>query len=170
VVRFLRWRSAANLALQLALLAVLVAAFFVRLPQQVSGLSMEPYIRSGEYVLINTFAYRIGTPHRGEIVAFRHEGDARAVFIKRVIGLPGDRIWIDHGRVYVNGTRLDEPYVRYADGRSFAQVVVPPSSVYVLGDNRAQSEDSRFFGPVSDDRLIGRAIAALWPPHMLGGL
>jgi signal peptidase I len=169
VVRFLRRRSVANLALQLALLAVLVAAFFVRLPQ-VAGLSMEPYIRSGEYVLINTFAYRIGVPHRGEIVAFRHEGDARSVFIKRVIGLPGDRIRIDRGQVYINGARLEEPYVAHADGRSFAQVLVPPSSVYVLGDNRAESEDSRFFGPVGDDRLIGRAIAGVWPPHMLGGL
>ncbi|MGA9274046.1 MAG: signal peptidase I [Candidatus Cybelea sp.] len=169
MVRFLRRRSVANLALQLALLAVLVAAFFVRLPQ-VAGLSMEPYIRSGEYVLINTFAYRIGVPHRGEIVAFRHEGDARSVFIKRVIGLPGDRIRIDRGQVYINGARLEEPYVAHADGRSFAQVLVPPSSVYVLGDNRAESEDSRFFGPVGDDRLIGRAIAGVWPPHMLGGL
>jgi signal peptidase I len=169
VVRFLRRRSVANLALQLALLAVLVAAFFVRLPQ-VAGLSMEPYIRSGEYVLINTFAYRIGAPHRGEIVAFRHEGDARTVFIKRVIGLPGDRIRIDRGRVYINGARLAEPYVAHADGRSFAQLLVPPASVYVLGDNRAESEDSRFFGPVGDDRLIGRAIAGVWPPHMLGGL
>ena len=169
MVRFLRRRSVANLALQLALLAVLVAAFFVRLPQ-VAGLSMEPYIRSGEYVLINTFAYRIGVPHRGEIVAFRHEGDARSVFIKRVIGLPGDRVRIDRGQVYINGARLEEPYVAHADGRSFAQVLVPPSSVYVLGDNRAESEDSRFFGPVGDDRLIGRAIAGVWPPHMLGGL
>ena len=169
MVRFLRRRSVANLALQLALLAVLVAAFFVRLPQ-VAGLSMEPYIRSGEYVLINTFAYRIGVPHRGEIVAFRHEGDARSVFIKRVIGLPGDRVRIDRGQVYINGARLEEPYVAHADGRSFAQVLVPPSSVYVLGDNRAESEDSRFFGPVGDDRLIGRAVAGVWPPHMLGGL
>jgi len=169
VVRFLRWRSVANLGLQLALLAALIAAFFVRLPQ-VAGLSMEPYIRSGEYVLINTFAYRFGSPHRGEIVAFRHEEDARAVFIKRVIGLPGDRIRIDRGQVYLNGNKLDEPYVQRADSRSFGEIVVPPSSVYVLGDNRAESEDSRSFGPVGDDRLIGRAVAGLWPPRMLGGL
>ncbi|HVN69183.1 MAG TPA: signal peptidase I [Candidatus Binatia bacterium] len=169
MVRFLRWRSVANLGLQLALLAALIAAFFVRLPQ-VAGLSMEPYIRSGEYVLINTFAYRFGSPHRGEIVAFRHEEDARAVFIKRVIGLPGDRIRIDRGQVYLNGNKLDEPYVQRADSRSFGEIVVPPSSVYVLGDNRAESEDSRSFGPVGDDRLIGRAVAGLWPPRMLGGL
>ena len=131
---------------------------------------MEPHIRSGEYVLINTFAYRIGAPHRGEIVAFRSDGDARGVFIKRVIGVPGDRIRIDRGQVFVNGAKLDEPYVRHADGRTFPEISVPAASVYVLGDNRAESEDSRFFGAVSDDRLIGRAVAGVWPPRMLGGL
>lgn len=131
---------------------------------------MEPHIRSGEYVLINTFAYRIGTPHRGDIVAFRHEGDARGIFIKRVIGLPGDHIRIDRGRVYVNGAALDEPYVRHADKRTFREIAVPSASVYVLGDNRAESEDSRSFGPVGDDLLVGRALAGVWPPRMLGGL
>jgi signal peptidase I len=169
VVRFLRWRSVANLALQLALLATLVAAFFLRLPQ-VAGLSMEPHILSGEYVAINTFAYRFGTPHRGDIVAFRHEGDARADFIKRVIGLPGDRVRIDRGQVYVDGVKLDEPYVRHADDRSLGETSVPPGTVYVLGDNRAESEDSRSFGPVRDDRLIGRAVAGIWPPRMIGAL
>jgi signal peptidase I len=148
---------------------MLISAFFMRLPQ-VTGFSMEPHIRSGEYVLINTFAYRLGPPRRGDIVAFRHDADARAVFIKRVVGVPGDRVRIDRGAVYLNGTLLREPYVRHPDARSFAEVVVPPSSVYVLGDNRAQSEDSRFFGPVGDDLLIGRAIAGMWPPRTFGGL
>ena len=169
MVRFARWRPVANLAWQLAVLAVLIAAFFIRLPQ-VSGLSMEPHIRSGEYVLINTFAYRFAAPRRDDIVAFAHVGDARAVFIKRVIGIPGDRIRIARGQVYVSGSRLEEPYVRHADGRSFAEITVPPDSVYVLGDNRAESEDSRSFGPVDDHFLIGRAIAGIWPPRMLGGL
>lgn len=150
-------------------LALLIAAFFMRTPQ-VSGFSMEPHIRSGEYVLINTFAYRLAPPRRGDIVAFRHEGDARAIFIKRVIGLPGDRIRVDRGRVYVDGVKLDEPYVQHPDDRTFAEITVPPSSVYVLGDNRADSEDSRFFGPVGDDRLIGRAVAGVWPPRALGSL
>jgi signal peptidase I len=169
VARFLRWRSIASLTLQLAVFALLIAAFFMRLPQ-VAGLSMEPDIRPGEYVLINTFAYRFGAPRRGEIVAFRHEGDAREIFIKRVIGLSGDRVRIDRGRVYVNGAALDEPYVKDLDRRSAVEVTVPPQSVYVLGDNRANSEDSRSFGPVADVRLIGRAVAGLWPPRMLGAL
>jgi len=169
VARFLRWRSVASLVLQLAVLCLLVAAFFMRLPQ-VSGRSMEPLIHSGEYVLINTFAFRFGAPRRGEVVAFRHEGDAREVFIKRVIGLPGNRIRIDRGRVYVDGTKQEEPYVQDPDDRSVPEIVVPPASVYVLGDNRANSEDSRSFGAVSDDRLIGRAVAGVWPLGMLGAL
>ena len=92
------------------------------------------------------------------------------VFIKRVIGVPGDRIRIDRGRVFLNGVRLDEPYVLHADDRSSPDVLVPGSAVYVLGDNRAESEDSRSFGPVNDSVLIGRAIAGIWPPRMLGGL
>ena len=158
----------ANLTVQLAVLALLIAAFFVRLPQ-VLGLSMEPRIRSGEYVLVNTFAYRFGAPRRRDIVAFHHESDARAVFIKRVIGLPGDRIRIDHGQVYLNGAKLEEPYVRHSDDRSYAEVTVPQLAVYVLGDNRAQSEDSRTFGPVGENLLIGRAFAGIWPPRMLDG-
>lgn len=108
-------------------------------------------------------------PKRGDIVAFRGD-DARAVFIKRVVGLPGERLRIDRGVVSIDGRRLSEPYVRFADGRSFGEIVVPAHSLYVLGDNRADSEDSRFFGPVNDDRLIGRALAGVWPPSDLGTL
>jgi signal peptidase I len=169
VSSLLHWRSLANLTLQLAILGLLIATFFVR-AWPVLGLSMAPHIASGEYVLVNTFAYRFGTPHRGDIVAFRHDDGTHELFIKRVAALPGERIRIDHGVVYLNGTALPEPYVRYADGRSFPEVVVPPGAVFVLGDNRADSEDSRFFGPVSDDRLIGRALAGVWPPGSVGAL
>jgi signal peptidase I len=169
VSRLLHWRSLANLALQLAVLVLLMAAFFMR-TWQVSGPSMTPHISSGEYVLIDTFAYRLSQPKRGDIVAFRHEDDARPVFIKRVVGLPGDRVAVERGSVFINGTRLTEPYVRYPDDRSFPGTVVPPDSAYVLGDNRADSEDSRVFGPVRDDRLIGRALAGIWPPADVGTL
>lgn len=165
----MQWRSLARITLQVAILALLAAAFFMA-PRQVSGMSMEPHIAPGEYVLINTFAYRIGAPHRQDIVAFRRDGDARGLFIKRVIGLPGDRVRIDHGTVFLNGTALSEPYVRYADARSFSEVIVPPGSVYVLGDNRAASEDSRVFGPIAVDHLTGRAIAGIWPPSSVGSL
>ncbi|HEY1976493.1 MAG TPA: signal peptidase I [Candidatus Baltobacteraceae bacterium] len=165
----LQWRSLARITLQLAVLALLAAAFFMA-PRQVSGMSMEPHIAPGEYVLINTFAYRVGVPRRQDIVAFRRDGDARGLFIKRVIGLPGDRVRVDRGTVVLNGSPLLEPYVRYSDNRSFAEVTVPPGSVFVLGDNRAVSEDSRVFGPIADDHLMGRAMAGLWPLSSVGAL
>jgi signal peptidase I len=169
VVKFVQLRSIAGLALQLAILGVLIAAFFVR-TSPVSGLSMEPHINSGEYVLINTLAYRFAPPARGDIIVFKHTTDAPEVYIKRVIGIPGDRVRIDDGIVYVNGVKLDEPYVRYGDQRTFPEVTVPPDSVYVLGDNRGHSDDSRFFGPVADSDVRGRALAGIWPPADLGTL
>jgi signal peptidase I len=169
VPRLLHLRPLAGLALQIAVLGILVAAFFLRTPQ-VSGFSMAPHISSGEYVLINTLAYRFGGPKRGDILAFHHDGVTPEIYIKRVIGLPGDRVRIDRGAVYVNGSRLFEPYVRFPDARSFGETTVPPGTVYVLGDNRANSEDSRFFGSVPDAAIMGKAIAGIWPLGIAGAL
>ena len=165
----MHWRSVASATLQLAVLGVLALAFFMRTPQ-VSGLSMAPHISSGEIVLINTMAYRFHGPARGDIVAFHHDGPTPEIFIKRVIGLPGDRIRIDRGRVLVNGTELREPYVRYPDERSFPEVTVPAGSLYVLGDNRAASDDSRAWGFVGENQLLGRALAGIWPIGQFGAL
>ena len=165
----LHWRSLANITLQLAILGLLIATFFVR-AWPVLGLSMAPHIASGEYVLVNTFAYHFGPPRRGDIVAFRHDDGTHELFIKRVAAVPGDRVRIERGVVYLNGSAQSEPYVRFADARSFPEVLIPPGNVFVLGDNRADSEDSRFFGPVSDDRLIGQALAGVWPPGLVGTL
>jgi signal peptidase I len=169
VVRFVQLRSLASLALQLAILAALIAAFFIRF-WQVSGPSMSPRVSSGELVVINTLAYRFGAPHRGDVVTFEHDGPTPELYIKRVIGLPGERIRIDRGVVYVNGTRLDEPYVHFDDERSTPEVLVPPGNVYVLGDNRAVSVDSRIFGPVPEGELTGKAEAGVWPLGSAGTL
>ena len=131
---------------------------------------MEPRIDSDEYVLINALAYRLWSPQRGEIVAFRHERSAPSVYLKRIIGVPGDRIAIDRGVVSVDGVVLDEPYVRFADRRTFGTVVVPPNAYYVLGDNRANSDDSRAWGFVPAHDLIGRAMFAIWPLARFGAL
>jgi signal peptidase I len=137
---------------------------------QVSGLSMAPHITSGEVVLINTIAYRMHAPARGDIIAFHHDGPTPETYIKRIIGLPGDRVRIERGKVYVNGTPLDEPYVRFPDERSFAEVTVPAGSLYVLGDNRADSDDSRFWGFVPQNAVLGKAVAGIWPLGHVGAL
>jgi signal peptidase I len=169
VLRQLPWRTVASTTLQIAALCALALAFFMRTPQ-VSGLSMAPHIDSGEIVLINTVAYRLGHPSRGDIIAFHHDSPAPEIFIKRVIGLPGDRVAIDKGRVIVNGTPLDEPYVRYNDQRTFPPVTVPAGALYVLGDNRADSDDSRFWGFVTQEQVIGKALFGIWPIGHLGAL
>ena len=129
---------------------------------------MEPRIDSDEYVLINALAYRMGTPQRGDVIAFRHERSAPSVYLKRVIGVPGDRIRIVHGVVELNGSALVEPYVRFPDTRSAPAVVVPPDAYYVLGDNRANSDDSRAWGFVPAADVVGRAMFGVWPPSHIG--
>jgi signal peptidase I len=164
-----RFKSAANLAWQFALLFCIVFAVVAIRPGQVSGFSMEPRIDSDEYVLINALAFRFTSPQRGEIVAFRHESSGREVYIKRVIGVPGDRVRVERGIVAVDGVRLDEPYA-LRDTRSFREVVVPPGNLYVLGDNRANSEDSRAWGFVPKGDVIGHAMFGVWPLSHVGAL
>jgi signal peptidase I len=164
-----RWRSTASLALQVVLLGLIAFALMLRTPQ-VSGPSMSPQIESGEYVVVNTLSYRFGDPHRGEIIAFRHERSAPMVFLKRVVGLPGERVRIDRGQVYVDGRELSEPYLRYGDRRSVPETALPAGSYYVLGDNRRDSDDSRDWGPVPRDQIVGRALLGLWPLAHLGPL
>ncbi|MDE2572336.1 MAG: signal peptidase I [bacterium] len=164
-----RIRTAASVTLQVALLAVLILIFFVRAPV-VSGLSMEPRIENGEHVLIDTLAFRFRPIKHDEIIAFRHDAETPIVYLKRVIGLPGDRIQVVDGRVFRDGLVLAEPYVRYPDHRSFPAVTVPPHQLYVLGDNRANSDDSRAWGFVPQSQVIGRAVMVVWPPESIGRL
>lgn len=169
MVRQLHWRPFASACVQIAVLAVLALAFFVRTPQ-VLGLSMAPHIASGEIVLIDTIGYRFRAPARGDIIAFRHDGPTTETYIKRIVGLPGDRVEIRGGRVFVNGAELQEPYVAFADSRSFPPVIVPPNALYVLGDNRAASDDSRFWGFVERSDVLGKAVAGIWPLGRFGAL
>ncbi len=155
-----------SLSVQLFVLVVIAAAFFMRTPQ-VDGLSMEPRVHSGEFVLINTLAYRLGPVRRGDVVAFRHDAPNPETYIKRIVGLPGERVEVVNGAVSIDGRAIDEPYVRYRDHRSAPAVVVPPHAYYVLGDNRADSDDSRDWGVLHDTDVTGRAVITLWPLHKL---
>ena len=159
-------RSAVRLTLQVLLLAAIGMAFFLRMPQ-VSGPSMLPRVSPGEVVLINTVAYHFGPIARGDVVALRRDEPTAQTFLKRVVALPGERVWLVGGMLYVDGRRVVEPYVSFPDARSTAPVTVPAGSLYVLGDNRTQSEDSRSWGPIPERDVIGKALAGLWPPRRL---
>jgi signal peptidase I len=147
-------------------LVAIVAAFFMR-TSQVDGLSMEPRVHTGEFVLINTLAYRFGPLRRGDVVAFRHEGPTPETYIKRVVALPGERVEVRDGVVTIGGRVLAEPYVKFPDRRSAPAVTVPPGAAYVLGDNRADSDDSRNWGVVRDADLVGKALVGIWPPRRI---
>ena len=159
-------RSAVRLTLQILLLLAIGMAFFLRLPQ-VAGPSMLPRVVPGELVLINTLAYHFGPIARGDVVALRHDEPTAQIFLKRVVALPGERVELSAGSLYVDGRRVEEPYVSFPDTRSFAPVTVPPHALYVLGDNRAESEDSRVWGPIPESDVIGQAVLGLWPIRRL---
>jgi signal peptidase I len=159
-------RTVVSLSAQVVVLALIAMAFFMR-TSPVDGLSMEPRVHAGEVVLINTLAYRFGHIQRGDVVAFRHDAPNPETYIKRVVGLPGERVEVRDGIVSVDGRTLPEPYVRFPDRRSAPAVVVPPHAYYVLGDNRAESDDSRNWGVLHEQDVVGKALVGIWPPRIL---
>ena len=145
---------------------------FVYQPVKVEGGSMEPGLEDQERIFINKLAYKLEDIQRGDIVVFRYPRDTRKSFIKRVIGLPGDRVRVFDGRVYLNGRLTSEPYVpeEYLDSRSYPEVKVPSDCYFVLGDHRSMSNDSRDFGPVQRSYIYGKAVFGYWPMEKLGVL
>src|ERR1035441_7296786 len=127
---------ARDLLVSLAISAFII--IFLYQPVKVEGTSMMPGLEDQERIFVNKFVYRWEPIQRGDIVVFRYPRDTSKSYIKRVIGVAGDRIHIENGQVYVNNEELDEDYVpsEYADARSYGEVVVPPNSYFVLGDHR----------------------------------
>src|SRR5271165_6524247 len=167
--RTLRWELwLRDLFLSLAISAFIIV--FIYQPVKVEGTSMMPSLEDQERIFVNKFVYRLEPISRGDIVVFRYPRDPSKSYIKRVIGVAGDRIRIDGGQVYVNGEALDEDYVppAYADSRSYPETVVPPDSYLVLGDHRSMSNDSRDFGPVNQSYIYGKAVFGYWPMDKLG--
>ena len=154
---------------------------------RVEGPSMEPTLQGDQHLLVNKLvflrpdfgaladllplvsadqsapAYAFRAPRRGDIVVFRFPGDTSRDFVKRVVGVPGDTVEIRNGEVFVNGESLHEPYVINGDSSSERPVVVPEESYYVLGDNRRASQDSRDWGTVPAENIIGRGWLRYWP-------
>lgn len=130
---------------------------------RVENISMQPTLNEGELLVVYKLAYRLGEPHRGDIIVFHHNRQPPEDYIKRVIGLPGDEVRVEGGQVYVNGIALNEPYI--AEPPAYTGVwEVPPDSLFVLGDNRNRSSDSRIWGFVPMSDVVGRAVLIYWPP------
>ncbi len=159
--------------------SVLVSVFiilFLYQPVRVEGTSMLPMLEDQDRLFINKFAYsRLGSLvgdqiHREDVVVFLYPHDHTKSYIKRVIALPGDRLRIDHGTVWVNGEALKESYVpfKYQDDRSQPEMTIPDKEYFMMGDHRSISSDSRDFGPVDRDLIYGRAAFVYWPMDQAG--
>ncbi len=174
VGRALAWLR--DLAFSVLLAVVLIV--FIYQPVKVEGTSMEPSLTDQERIFINKFTFRLGLGGigRGDTVVFHY--DENKSYIKRVIALPGDRVRIDAGKVFVNGRPLEEEYVpeQYRDtiswppGDDARDEVVPPDMYFVLGDHRSQSSDSRSWGFVQRKSIYGKAVFVYWPPDKIGRL
>jgi signal peptidase I len=127
---------------------------FVLIPIRVSGLSMYPTYKDGKINFVNQLAYRWKKPARGDVVAVRQLRDNRAVLLKRIVGLPGERVRVDGGRVYINGNLLNEPYARVKDGLSKEEMTLEDDQYFVVGDNRHIS----ILGPVYEHYIIGKVL------------
>jgi signal peptidase I len=159
------------------LIALLVRSFVVQSFRIPSG-SMEPTLAVGDRVLVNRLSYRLHDINRGDVIVFERPDSAPAApgepedLIKRVIGLPGDTIVAREGTVYVNDRPLDEPYLPAGTSTTNLEdpVKVPEGEVFVMGDNRDNSSDSRFIGTIPVDSVVGRAFAIIWPVSRWSGL
>lgn len=169
--QFAEWAMLLGGALVIALLikAFLFQAFYIPSP------SMYPTLKEDDRVLVNKLSYRLHDVHRGDIVVFAApEGEeTRGVkeFVKRVVGLPGDTIEGRDGRIYIDGRRLEEPYLPQGTrSQVFGPEKVPPESYFVLGDNRQASHDSTAFGAIPEHDIVGRVFVRIWPVSRLGFL
>ena len=170
-------------------LALVIQAFLVK-PYRIPTPSMVDTLEIGDRVLVNRVVYHLRDVDRRDIVVFRYPKNRDVVFIKRVVGLPGDRLQARDGKLYVNGVAQDEPYVHRTNGATdptnpagvmtgttmtqpwglLDEYTVPQGAYFVMGDNRTDSDDSRVWGPVPEDDLIGEAFFTYWPLDRLGTL
>lgn len=153
-----------------ALIIVLGLNVLVARACAVESVSMEPTLHETQRLIVEKVSYYLHPPQRGDIVVFQMPSLGPTPLIKRVIGLPGEEIETRDGRVYINGQLLNEPYVHQNTYPGIPPTHVPEGSVFVMGDNRPYSNDSRYFGPVPLSAIQGRACFRYWPLWQIGSL
>jgi signal peptidase I len=149
--------------------AIFIVIFVIQ-PVKVEGTSMQPRLVDQERIFVNRFIYRFSEVRRGDIVVFWYPRDRNKSFIKRVVGVPGDEVEIRYGSVYVNGQKVDEPYLKpeFRDSESLHRETVPSGQYFVLGDHRNSSNDSRNWGYVPRELIYGKAVFRYWPVSRIG--
>ena len=155
-------RDAAGTIIPAIVIALLIHVFLAQ-ATRVYGQSMEPNFHTNERLVIEKMSYRFHGPRRGDVIVLRDPSGSPELLIKRVVGLPGERVTLANNKVFIDGDLLDEPYLNQPTQGGARSWVVPPLHVFVMGDNRSASRDSRIFGPVPLEELVGKALFRYWP-------
>ena len=153
----------------IALVLVLIITACVK-PTLVSGQSMDDTLHDGNYLIVSKLSYKFGEPARGDIIVFDSGEEGHELWVKRVIGLPGDTITTDGKTTYINDAKASEPYIKNGtvSQGELQTWTVPEGEVFVMGDNRNNSQDSRVIGCVEESAIVGKAVVRLWPPDSIG--
>jgi signal peptidase I len=170
---FLRWLVEVVVMVGLAFVLAFGIKTWIVQPFIVPSGSLEPTIQIGDRVLVNKFVYRFGTPQRGDIVVFPDPAGRLPALIKRVVAVGGDKVDIRDGRLWLNGVALNEPYVHgkpTEPGTVPMPITIPKGYVFLMGDNRPNSGDARFFGPQPASAVEGKAFCVYWPLSGIKGL
>jgi signal peptidase I len=160
----------------IALIIVIPIRMFIAQPFIVSGASMQETFQNGEYLIVDQISYHLHSPMRGDVVIFRYPKDPSKFFIKRVIGVPGDTITIEGSTVTITneanpeGFVVNEPYIKSMKPNTFISETLGEREYFVMGDNRDESSDSRVWGVLQEERIVGRAFLRLFPPQEFGVL
>lgn len=160
------WRELIETVVSAGIIAFIIITFVGQVTV-VKGASMEDTLFNSERLICNKIVYRFTEPEHGDIVIFKPPIDQNHNYIKRVIAVEGDQVKIVDGFVYLNGEILEEDYIEHRSYETMPEVTVPEDSYFVLGDNRANSSDSRFWGFVPEENIIGRASVVFWPINRL---
>ena len=164
--------------LEVVVFAIAIFLFIYLLvlqPHKIKGDSMQPNYPDGKFLLTDKLSYRFGQPKRGDVVVFEAPGAQGEEYIKRIIGLPGEKVSVKSGSVFIDGQKLNESYLNnnlYTSPGTFLsenqEVKVPDDNFFVLGDNRSASSDSRAWGFIHKTKITGRAWIIYWPPERVG--
>ena len=146
-----------------AVLIALLIHLFLAQATRVEGYSMEPTLYGHQRLVIEKLSYRLHEPQRGDIIVIHVPGYGSEMLIKRIVGLPGDTVSVQNGQVFLNGQAMQEPYLRSIMRGTYPTTRVPDNSVFVMGDNRNNSNDSRSFGPIPINDIVGKAWLRYWP-------
>ncbi|HEY4497010.1 MAG TPA: signal peptidase I [Candidatus Paceibacterota bacterium] len=147
-----------------ALASIFIIYNFIAQPFLVQGASMEPNFQSGNYLLVDELSYRFRDPIRGEVIVFINPNNESEFYIKRIIGLPTEKIDIINSQVFVDGDKIDEYYLPLgADFKGDYSFILDSDEYFVMGDNRSQSFDSRNWGPLAKDKIVGAVRLRFWP-------